>query len=188
MQQTKDESYVPLTSAQAQGGYSGYVPPAQYAGGYPQPGYPGQQAQPQQYGYAEPMQAYPVGGAPGQYSGAQYVGTTVQADGTPGGYVYMASTAQPGAADANNMAVSALVCGILSVVLLPFILSILATIFGGIAINRIRQFPRGTPGMASNMGMAVAGIILGCISFITYIVVIAVVVSATDSLVNHLIS
>jgi Domain of unknown function (DUF4190) len=66
----------------------------------------------------------------------------------------------------NGMAIAALVCGIIGLFILEIILGPLAIIFGGLALQRAN---RG----AGQRGMAWAGLILGVIDVLGFIVILA---------------
>jgi hypothetical protein len=70
----------------------------------------------------------------------------------------------------NGMAIAALVCGIIGLLLFWFVLSPLAIIFGAIGISKANKG-------ASGKGQAVAGLVLGIIGLIGYVVLFAVVLS-----------
>jgi hypothetical protein len=74
-------------------------------------------------------------------------------------YAYAMSGQQ--AKPAMGFAIASIVCGIAGLFIFGYILGILAIIFGGIALRRIRNNP-GTPGR----GLAVAGMVLGLIDVI----------------------
>jgi hypothetical protein len=62
---------------------------------------------------------------------------------------------------ASSRAIIALVLGIASLVLLPPIIGIVAILVGNSALNQIRL----SGGRLGGRGLAIAGIVLGCISF-----------------------
>jgi hypothetical protein len=66
----------------------------------------------------------------------------------------------------NGFAVAALVCGIVGIFIANFILGPLAIIFGGIGLSRANRGAKGR-------GMAIAGLILGVVDIVLFIVVIA---------------
>jgi len=65
------------------------------------------------------------------------------------------------------MAIAALVCGIVGIFIFEVILGVLAIIFGGIGVSRAN---RG----AGRRGIAWAGVILGAIDIVLFVVVLAV--------------
>lgn len=67
----------------------------------------------------------------------------------------------------KGMSIASLVLGLLSLLLAPFITGPLAAILGGIAIGRCNR------GEATGKGMAVAGVILGIVGVIGWIVLLA---------------
>ena len=73
----------------------------------------------------------------------------------------------------HGMAIASLVSGIVGVFIAGIPLGILAIVFGGIAVKRIKD----NPDMYSGRGMAIAGIILGIVSIVGAIVVVALLVS-----------
>ena len=75
----------------------------------------------------------------------------------------------------NGLAITSLVCGILSLVLfwipwLGFLLGILAIIFGGVAISQIRKDPS-----LGGRGMGIAGLVCGIIGVAIWVIVIALI-------------
>ena len=133
-----------------------YGHPAQYPTGQPVQGSPGQ---PQQY----PSGEYQSGQYPsGQYPTGQYPSGQVQpyAPQGPPQYQYGAPP-QYGYAPAppkNDLGVWSLVTGILSWILCPLILGIVAVVTGNASRKAIRE------GLANNPGSATAGLILGWIN------------------------
>lgn len=90
----------------------------------------------------------------------------------PQQYGYGYSPQQQG----NGMAVTAMVLGIIGVVLfwipvLGWILAILAIIFGGVGIAQANKRA------GSGKGMAIAGLVLGIVSIALYVIVVVAVVS-----------
>ena len=74
----------------------------------------------------------------------------------------------------NGLAVAALVCGIVGIIVSCFfILPVLAIVFGAIARNQIKRQPH----LLKGAGMALAGLILGICGVVLYGVVIAIAVS-----------
>ena len=67
----------------------------------------------------------------------------------------------------NGLAIAALVCGIVGLFIFEVILGALAIVFGGIGLSRAN---RG----AGRRGMAWAGIILGAIDVVLFVVILAV--------------
>ncbi len=124
----------------------GSTPAAAASGDQPQP-YPyGSPAQP--YPYGSPAQPQPYGSAPQPYP---YPATAPAY-----GYGYAPSP------PTNQMAVIALVLGIVGLVVLPILASIPAIIVGHMARKQIRE--RGEGGD----GMALAGVITGYIGAVGY--------------------
>ena len=115
--------------------------------GYPQPGYQQQPGYPQPASYGQP--GYPQPGYPQPFVGAQ--------------------------ARNNPLAITALVCGIVQFVLGLFVVlnilgAIPAIICGAIALRQIRE--RGERGR----GMAIAGLVLGILGVVYFILVIILIV------------
>ncbi len=87
----------------------------------------------------------------------------------------------------NGIAVAALVCGILSIVLfftvwLPIILGILAIVFGAVGIGRANA---GAP----SKGMAIAGLVCGVVGILFMVAFIVLIVrTANDPNVQDFIS
>jgi hypothetical protein len=79
------------------------------------------------------------------------------------------SSAASSRSQANGLAIAGLVCGIVGLFFLSIVLGPLAIIFGAVALRR--SVPKG------NAGMAKAGIILGIIDVVLFIVLIAVAAS-----------
>ena len=71
---------------------------------------------------------------------------------------------------ASGLAITSLVCGILSVTMLPLLTSIPAIVCGHMAQGRIKR----EPGVAGGGGMAMAGLIMGYLSFALVIPMIAI--------------
>jgi hypothetical protein len=59
----------------------------------------------------------------------------------------------------SGLAVASLVCGILAFFVFGIVLGILAIIFGGVALSKIRKNPE-----VSGRGMAIAGLVLGIVA------------------------
>lgn len=59
----------------------------------------------------------------------------------------------------SGLAVASLVCGILAFFVLGIVLGVLAIIFGGVALSKIRKNPE-----VSGRGMAIAGLVLGIVA------------------------
>jgi hypothetical protein len=110
-----------------------------------------------------PPQATP-GGPPGVAAPLPYG----LPQGSPYGYTYA-----PPASKTNGLAIASLVCGIVNVY---FITSILAIIFGFVALNQIKA----SGGQQGGRGLAVAGIIcaFSWIGLVALIVVIAIAASS----------
>ncbi|WP_217371877.1 DUF4190 domain-containing protein [Spirosoma rhododendri] len=68
----------------------------------------------------------------------------------------------------SGLAIASLVCGILAFFLLGIVLGILAIIFGGVALSKIRKNPE-----VSGRGMAVAGMILGIVATVVTVIFLA---------------
>jgi hypothetical protein len=66
----------------------------------------------------------------------------------------------------NGLAIAALVCGIIGLFFLSIILGPLALIFGIIALRRANAG-------ASGRGMAIAGIVLGAVDIVLYVIALA---------------
>ena len=72
---------------------------------------------------------------------------------------------------ASGLATAALVCGIVGIPLFfVVVVSVLATVFGAIAVSRARQ----APGPGSGHGRALAGLILGILGLVLFVGVIVV--------------
>ena len=67
------------------------------------------------------------------------------------------------------MSIASFVCGIGGLIIFGIPLGILALVFGGIGLNKIRQFPD----RFSGKGFAIAGIILGLIDIIGVLLILA---------------
>lgn len=121
---------------------------------------------------------------PGWYASPNHPGMTEYWDGTRWTGQLQPPTAPPmmtpyGAAPGyvtnagtNGMAIASMVLGILW---LYWVGSILALIFGYIALGQIKQRPQ------SGQGMAIAGIVLGWIGVAALVVVLIIVASAAGS-------
>ena len=130
------------------GPFGAAPPPHPFASGpQQQPFGPGPQPpqQPPVYGYQPPPQA-PQG----------YV---------PYGYAPVAASAT------NGLAIASMVLGIVGIFLFCFyaIPSILAVIFGGVALNQIKRDPARTSGR----GMAIAGVVTGLVGVCLLVLIIA---------------
>lgn len=77
---------------------------------------------------------------------------------------YTAGPAQQG----NGLAIAAMVCGIVGLVVAPVILGILALILGFIGLQRANAGAR-------HRGMAIAGLVLGGIDLVIFIILLAAV-------------
>ncbi len=124
-------------------------PPQYGQGGYPE----------QQGGYSQPGE-YPQqpGGYPQQ---GRYPGYPEQ-----GGYPsYPQQGGYPQQQPGNGLAIASLVCGIVGLLILWFILSPLAVIFGGIGLSRANKG-------AKHRGQAMAGLVLGIIGLLGYIILV----------------
>jgi hypothetical protein len=89
--------------------------------------------------------------------------------------VYITPATAP--APSNGLGVSALVLGIVGVVLawvpfLGFILGVLATVFGAVGLSYARK------GKATNKGMAIAGLVLGIIAIVFWPLVLGTIVAS----------
>lgn len=73
----------------------------------------------------------------------------------------------------SGKAVGSLVCGIISVIILPFFASIPAVILGHISLSEIRK----SAGRLGGKGMAIAGLVMGyfSVAFIPFILIIAAI-------------
>jgi hypothetical protein len=71
----------------------------------------------------------------------------------------------------SGMAVASLVLGITGLVIIPFITSILAIIFGVIGLGQIKR----SNGAITGKGMAVAGLILGIIGIVFTILIVVLI-------------
>ena len=69
----------------------------------------------------------------------------------------------------EGMSIASFVCGIGGLIIFGIPLGILALVFGGIGLNKIRQFPD----RFSGKGFAIAGIILGLIDIIGVLLILA---------------
>lgn len=147
-----------------------YPPPGQPPpGGYPPPG------QPPPGGYPPPGQ-YP----PGQYGQYPQQGQYPQAGGYPG-YSQVPPYGQPGqysmypqGAPTNGLAIASLVCSIAQI-FLWLLAGIPAIILGAVALKQIKA--RGERGQ----GLAVAGLIIGCIGVTLGIVLIVLIIIGAHS-------
>jgi hypothetical protein len=99
-------------------------------------------------------QQYPQYGQPGPYQ-QQYPSAP------PPGY-----GGYPRPRGANGLAIAALVCGIIGLFFLSIVLGPLALIFGIIGLRRANAG-------ASGRGMAIAGIVLGAIDIVLYVIALA---------------
>ncbi len=72
---------------------------------------------------------------------------------------------------ASGLAIASLVCGILSVTFVPFLAGIPAVICGHAALGRIRR----AAGTIGGGGMALAGLIIGYLSFVLIIPIVAII-------------
>ncbi|MFI2364913.1 DUF4190 domain-containing protein [Promicromonospora sp. NPDC019610] len=130
-------------------GQPAQYPSGQYASGQVQ--YPSGQ-------YATGQGQYPSGQYPsGQYSSGQVQPYPPQA---PAAYQYGAPPqyGYPVAPPKNDLGVWSLITGILSWILCPLILGIVAIVTGNASRKAIRE------GLANNSGMATAGLVLGWIN------------------------
>jgi hypothetical protein len=105
----------------------------------------------------ESQQRHPQYGQPGPYQ-QQYPSAP------PPGY-----GGYPPPARSNGLAIAALVCGLVGLLIFWFILGPLAVIFGGVGLSRAK---RGAPGR----GMAIAGIALGIADIVVYVILLAVLI------------
>jgi hypothetical protein len=71
----------------------------------------------------------------------------------------------------NGLAVAALVCGLVGLVIFWIVLAPLAIIFGSIGRSRAKQG-------ASGKGMATAGLVLGIVGIVGYLVLMSVLVDS----------
>ena len=72
----------------------------------------------------------------------------------------------PGPQKTNGLAIAALVCGLVGLLFFPPILGPLALIFGLVALNQINK----SGGTQKGKGMAIAGVVLGPIAIIGWLV------------------
>lgn len=79
-------------------------------------------------------------------------------------------------ARSNSLAVVSLVFGILAWCLLPFIGAIVAIVCGHLARSEIRHAPRDAP--LAGDGMAMAGLVLGYVHLLFWLVLLMVVAGA----------
>ena len=127
-------------------GPAAYPGPSQPPAGYQQPGHAAAPYPPAFY----PATSYPqVAPAPSAYPPSYY------------------AAAHP----RNGLGTAALVLGIIGAALfwtisLPFILGILAIIFGAVGLGRVRR------GVANNRGVAMTGLILGIVAVLAPLVII----------------
>ncbi|MEV0889727.1 DUF4190 domain-containing protein [Promicromonospora sp. NPDC050262] len=132
------------------------TPPAPPAG--PAYGYPVQHPSGQQVPYPGQPGPYPSGQYPsGQYSSGQVQpyppqGPAAYQYGPPPQYAY------PVAPPKNDLGVWSLVTGILSWILCPLVLGIVAIVTGNASHKAVRE------GLANNPGSATAGLVLGWIN------------------------
>jgi uncharacterized Tic20 family protein len=93
---------------------------------------------------------------------------------------YQQPTGYPGPAtrQGNGLAIAALVCGIIGLLLFGIVLGPLAIIFGGIGLSRANK---GAP----HRGMAVAGLVLGIIDVVLLVILIAVASKNGGSVYFH---
>jgi hypothetical protein len=129
----------------------------------------GQPPQPPQYGqpqYGQPQYGQPQYGEQPQYGQPQY-GQYGQNPGQYGGYQQQGGYG-PKAGKISALAIAALVLGIAQI-LIGVLAGIPAIICGAIAMRRINA--TGERGR----GMALAGVILGCIGVVFFIILIAIV-------------
>lgn len=132
------------------------APPTPPAG--PVYGYPAQPPSGQPGQYASGQVQYPSG----QYASGQYPSGQLQPypPQGPAAYQYGAPPqyAYPVAPPKNDLGVWSLITGILSWILCPLILGIVAIVTGNASRKAIRE------GLANNSGMATAGLVLGWIN------------------------
>ena len=139
------------------------TPPAGPAYGYPAQPPSGQPVQYPSGHYASGQMQYPSGPyASGPYPSGQYASGQVQPypPQGPAPYQYGAPPqyGYPVAPPKNDLGVWSLVTGILSWILCPLILGIVAIVTGNASRKAIRE------GLANNSGMATAGLVLGWIN------------------------
>jgi hypothetical protein len=107
----------------------------------------------------DPNQQQPYGQQPPQYGQQPYGQQPPQYPSAPqyqGGYGYNAPPQQAGT---NGMAIASLV--------VSFFCSIIGIILGIIALNQIKQSGQG------GRGLAIAGIVIGCVSIVIGIAIVA---------------
>ncbi|MFI2488596.1 DUF4190 domain-containing protein [Promicromonospora kroppenstedtii] len=127
------------------------VHPEQNAAGQPAQ-YPSGQYPSGQYPTGQPVQ-YPSGQYPtGQYTSGQYASGQVQP--YPPQYQYGYAPAPP----KNDLGVWSLVTGILSWIMCPLVLGVVAIFTGNASRKAVRE------GLANNPGSATAGLVLGWIN------------------------
>ena len=95
---------------------------------------------------------------PGPYPPQQQYGQPPQQS----SYYYPVAGSLP-----KGMSIASLVLGLLSLLLAPFITGVLAAILGGIAIGRCNRDEAG------GKGMAIAGVILGIIGIVGWVILLA---------------
>jgi type IV pilus assembly protein PilA len=83
------------------------------------------------------------------------------------------SAAYAGSVPTSGKAIGSLICGILSVLILPFFASVPAVILGHISLSEIRK----SAGRVQGKGMAIAGLVMGYISIvlIPFILIVAAI-------------
>jgi len=74
----------------------------------------------------------------------------------------------------NGLAIAALVCGLVGLLLVPVVLGPLALIFGLVALNRAKQ---GAP----HRGMAIAGVVLGVVDIALFVFLVVVAANGGGS-------
>ena len=139
-------TYPPPPDQSGQGGFQ-YDPYGSQPGSQP-PNPGGYSPQPQQPGYGQPS-------PPPQYGAAPQL--------PPAAPGYPPQYGMPGAQPKNGLGTAGLVTGIIGLVLawcgiVGIVLAVLGIVFGGVGLARANR------GEATNKGMAMTGVVLGCIA------------------------
>ncbi len=127
--------------------------------GYPQPAGQVDQTPPAPVGQPYPYYQYPQQAAPVEQTPPAPVGQP---------YQYYQYPSAPARQASNGLGTAGLVTGIIGLVLfwvpvLDVMLGVLATTFGGIGYNKVRQ------GTATNGGSALAGLVMGAVTLVVAI-------------------
>ncbi|MEO6123708.1 MAG: DUF4190 domain-containing protein [Ilumatobacteraceae bacterium] len=153
----------PVESAFGNASQAPFLPPQQAAPPQPAPfSQPGPAApyQQGQYGQQSQYPQYPQYGQQPQYPlQSQYPQQNASGQPVPYGYQQF-GTVQSQRSQTNGMAVASMVLGIVGIFLFCFyaIPSILAVIFGGVALGQIKKDPKYT-----GRGMAISGLVTGLV-------------------------